>query len=479
MFPGHDKLSRSAPCALIVAILALAGPTKALADPIVKAGSSSTSETSETAAVAPTTTPDAAEASPNYWLPALESIAFNIAMNRISLWGGAQFADISLGTMKDNITGGFVWDNDLFNTNQIRHPYMGSTYFALARSSGHGFWASSAYTFMGSLMWELLMENEPPAYNDQVSTAYGGMLLGEGLYRLGEGLLWRSSSPWAEVAASLLSPGTGFNRHVMRQRSLLHPPAPMFTALRLGHNSFTLTKADGVALERGLGQIHVGFVGSYGLPGDPKFTPTKPMDHFDMVADLSIAERRVIGTLFIRGLLYGRSFGGDRLRGLWGLFGSYDYFSPSNVRVAAVGAGPGVSMQLRLGRKSFLQGSYLLSAIPVAAAGVTSLVGERDYHFGPGASQVTELRLGRADTGMLTLTNRSFGVFDTSTDTIEVITFGSLSGQFKVWRRHGLGFELIASTRRDSSDKKFLDTGGQVRVFYTLLSDPSFGAVLD
>lgn len=348
--------------------------------------------------------------------------------------------------------------------------------FALTRSAGHGFWVSSGYTFMGSLMWEMLMENEPPAYNDQVSTAYGGMLLGEGLYRLAEGVRWRSSSPWAEAAASLLSPAASLNQHLFGRRSVLQPPPPLFASLRLGHNTFFLRTGEGVSLEHKLEQLHLGFVASYGLPGDPRFETKKPMDHFDIVADLSLAERRVIGTLFIRGLLYGQSFGGKRLRGLWGLMGSYDYFSPSNVRISSVGAGPGISMQLRVGRKAFLQGSYLLSFIPVAAAGVST--GVREYNFGPGASQLTELRFGIADIGVLTLTNRSYGVFDTDQDEFEAITYGSLSGQFKVWRRHGIGFELIASTRNNSANEGFLDTGGQIRFFYSLLSDTSFGAVL-
>lgn len=414
----------------------------------------------------------------NYWLPAAEAVAFNIGMNLVSRLGGAEFAKISLSTMSSNIRGGFVWDTDLFNTNQIRHPYQGATYFNLARSSGLPFWTSAGYTFMGSLMWELLMENEKPAYNDQVSTSYGGMLLGEGMYRLAEGLRWSSSSVWNEVAASLVSPASAFNRHVFRHRSLLEAPPPLFASLRLGHNSFSLRSADGLSLERGLGQIHVGFVASYGLPGVPSFEPKRPMDHFDLVADLSIAERRVVGTLFLRGLLYGRSFGGHRLRGLWGLFGNYDYFSPSLVRVAAVGAGPGTTMQLRLGVKSFLQGTYVVSFAPVAAAGVAEGVGSRNYHFGPGSSQVAELRLGSEDLGVLTLTNRSFAVFDVETDDVSAVTYGSLSGQFRVWRNHGLGFELIASTRRESDDDEFLDTSGQVLFFYALLSDTSFGAVL-
>lgn len=473
--------SSRSPCVLwtiAACALLLSRPRVALGDPADGGGETVAAEPSEPSEPS-TTADDELGQDANYWLPAAESVAFNIAMNLVVLVGGADYAKISLSSMSANIRHGFEWDTNLFNTNQIRHPYQGATYFNLARSSGLPFWTSAGYTFMGSLMWELLMETEKPSYNDQVMTSYGGTLLGEGMYRLSEGLRWKSPSMWHEVAASLVSPASAFNRHVFRRRSLLESPPPLFASLRVGHSSFSLESADGLELEAGLGQLHVGFVASYGLPGVPSFEPKRPMDHFDLVADLSIAQRRVVGTLFLRGLLYGRSFGGDRLRGMWGLFGNYDYFSPSLVRVAAAGAGPGTTMQLRLSRRSFLQATYVASFAPVAAAGIVEGVGSRDYHFGPGTSQIAELRLGTEHLGALTLTNRSFAVFDVATDEYSAVSYGSLSGQIKVWRNHGLGFEVIASTRRESEQDEFVDTGAQLLLFYSLLSDTSFGAVLN
>ena len=49
-----------------------------------------------------------------------------------------------------------------FAVNPFMHPYQGSVYFGLARSTGLDYWESLGYTFGGSLLWEIAGETGAP-----------------------------------------------------------------------------------------------------------------------------------------------------------------------------------------------------------------------------------------------------------------------------------------------------------------------------
>ncbi len=427
----------------------------------------------------PTTSAKPKPPGPDYWLPALEIVGMNIGMNLAARALGEDFADISFQSVWDNLRGGWEWDDDYFTVNQLRHPYMGALFFTAARSARLGFWTSAAYTFAGSLMWEIFGENVPPAFNDQVSTSIGGVVLGESMHRLSQALRWNTSAWWTRTLAVLIDPFAAFNQRVLGYRQRISQPPPLFARLALGYNVFTTDKA--TDRPRRFDQLHIGLEASYGLPGDPAFVPRAPLDHFDIVAALDISEGKAVGSLFIRGLLWGRGIGGRQLRGLWGLFANYDYFSPDGIRVGAVGAGPGTTLQLRIGPKGFLQTTAVLGFAPVGAAG-TSVEPDRDYHFGPGATQLFEMRLGRADTGMVRITSRNFQIKgEVLNEGSEVVSHTTLSGLLKIWGQHSVGVELGGSVRRarfEDTGLKRTDSGGYARVFYTITSDTSFGAVL-
>lgn len=93
-----------------------------------------------------------------------------------------------------------MWDNDQFSTNQFAHPYHGSLYFNSARTHGLNFWESCPYVLGGSLMWEFWGENEPAAINDVFSTTFGGIAIGEVLYRTSALALDDSQSGWPFLA---------------------------------------------------------------------------------------------------------------------------------------------------------------------------------------------------------------------------------------------------------------------------------------
>ena len=51
-----------------------------------------------------------------------------------------EYAQVNWSTMKKNLTSKWFWDYDPFSTNQIGHPYQGSIYYSMARSTGFNYW---------------------------------------------------------------------------------------------------------------------------------------------------------------------------------------------------------------------------------------------------------------------------------------------------------------------------------------------------
>ncbi len=74
-----------------------------------------------------------------------------------------------------------VIDHDFWYINYIGHPYQGGFYFNNLRSQGAGFWTSSAYCLVQSVMWEYVAESifERPSIQDLVTTPIGGVIVGE------------------------------------------------------------------------------------------------------------------------------------------------------------------------------------------------------------------------------------------------------------------------------------------------------------
>ena len=150
-----------------------------------------------------------------------QSIATVVGLN-LGVWTfdryvrNQDYAYISMNTVKENLTHGFIWDNDNLSTNMFFHPYHGNLYFNAARSNGYNYWQSGLFAFGGSAMWELFMENEYPSTNDIIATPIGGMALGETLYRTSDLILDDRATGRErvvrEIAAFIVSPMRGLTR---------------------------------------------------------------------------------------------------------------------------------------------------------------------------------------------------------------------------------------------------------------------------
>jgi hypothetical protein len=432
-------------------------------------------------------------------IPALEILGFEALLN---VYGRVAYPDevdpnYSEGHKVYSVTPSTAWrhltkgpwgfDGDSFQVNQIQHPYQGAVYQGFARSAGLGFWESAVYTFLGSFVWEVAGETTKPSLNDQVASGIGGSLLGEPLFRLSSLVLEDGGyNPgfWRELGAAVLSPPAGFNRHAFGDRFNgvfpSHSPAT-FTRVRLG---WTLTDhATGSGADNNVIQNEgtLDYYLAYGLPGKDGYTYDRPFDYFDFQFT-AVSSKNVFENIMTRGLLYGKKYeAGDDYRGVWGLYGSFDYISPQVFRVSSTTLSLGTTGQWWLTRAVALQGSTF-GGIGYGAAGTVHATELRDYHYGGVGQGLLAARLIFGDKAMLDMTAREYyisGLGSTQTDGSERIFRGNASLIVSLYKRHGLGIQYNMS-RRDASSAGIPGTHqtvGSWSIAYNFLGDSRFGAV--
>jgi hypothetical protein len=271
----------------------------------------------------------------SHLVPAYEIPAFELLLNRFDHYAvDAQVYESPISNFKTNTHRKWVVDNDAFATNQFLHPYQGAFYQGLARSSGLGFWESSAYTFAGSLLWEMSGETTRPSINDQVASGISGNFLGEPLFRMASLLLETDSRGeprlWRRVAAAVISPSVGVNRLIYGKRFdgvfRSNDPA-VFTRVDLGaslsthFSSNVNVNADPSAPPTA--QVYKRqsesalLTMSYGLPGKADYSYERPFDYFNF--EVAADTNNGIEAVFSRGLLFGTDYeAGPNYRGIWG-----------------------------------------------------------------------------------------------------------------------------------------------------------------
>jgi hypothetical protein len=389
-----------------------------------------------------------------------------------------------------------VLDRDPFSINQIGHPYQGGIYFGAARSAGLGFWESLPYSIGGSFLWEVAGETTKPSINDYVTTAIGGAFLGEALFRMASLLLEGGGERpglWRELGAALISPPTGFNRLVWGDRfDAVFPsrdPA-VFLRARLGATLTTNVQNADLTHDVTEQEGHADYAITYGLPGKPGYQYRRPFDyfHFELAVVPNAARATdAIENVSIRGLLAGRGYRwGDRYRGLWGVFGGYDYLSPQIFRVSTTAISLGTVAQWWLARKIALQGTAM-AGLGFGAAGTVDNRDERDYHYGVAPQALLGLRLIAGDRVMLEAGGRQYYVAGvgsgagTSGERFgqEVIGRGSVGLTVRLWGPHALGLQYLVSRRatRGPDLRDRYQSVETVSLTYTFLGDTRLGAV--
>jgi len=268
----------------------------------------------------------------------VEILAMDAAFNLVgrALYEPATF-EVTSQTIRRNLRGPWVVDDDPFQVNQFGHPYQGAMYHGIARSNGLNYWSSMAYTFASSALWEIAGETSPPSRNDQIASGIAGSFLGEPLFRISRLLLERADhgpGVWRKLASVLVSPPTGLN-HLMvgDPAGPRGPDAVPFSDIRVQFGVTAMTAADSRAVSSlALDQPRVALSMDYGYPGSAGYRHQRPFDYFRIESSVSGEGLEHLST---RGLIAGADYGAGRLAGLWGLYGTYDYFAPHDFRFSS------------------------------------------------------------------------------------------------------------------------------------------------
>lgn len=429
----------------------------------------------------PEAPPSNSDLEKSYLIPALEIIGFNFALNRF----GKRHVDhddfnVGWNSIRRNLKGPWVVDEDEFQINQFQHPYQGHISHSAARSSGLGYWTSAIYTFAGSALWEIAGETTPPSRNDQVASGIGGSFLGEPLFRMASLTLERGNGLpgfWRAIGATAISPPVGFNRLVFGQR---------FDPVFPGHDPDLYTRWDfgtvvgehrvqGTSTRAKRGAAIADFTMAYGTPGQADYEYRRPFDYFNF--EFTATTSNAFENILVRGLLAGKGYGSDSNSGVWGLYGTYDYMAPEVFRMSSTALSGGTTAQWKLPRSMALQ-TTALAGLGYGAGGTVEGGSERDYHYGltPQALLSFRLLLGKAAT--LDVSGRGYQITrfaSTDGDGFENIGRADASLTVRLFGPHALTVKYLV-TRRNAhypalgvQDQR----RGTVSVLYSIVGNPT------
>ncbi|MCX5792144.1 MAG: DUF3943 domain-containing protein [Elusimicrobia bacterium] len=425
----------------------------------------------------------------SYLIPALEIPSFLLALTMYdrTVYGQKDFGSTP-STLWHNINHAhWVYDTDSFSMNQFGHPYLGSMMYGFARSSGLSFFESLLYSDAGSLLWELGGETTDPSMNDLIVTSQSGALLGEALFRMSSLTLERGDGDpgfWRQLGAAAISPPTALNRLLFGERfKTLFPRRnpSTYTSMQLTGNLQKSRSASGVASDFNRRQVGVDFTMSYGLPGKDGYKYTRPFDYFNFKCT-TISGSDILENIMVRGLLTGRKYeSGDNYRGIWGLYATYDYLSPTVFRVSNTSLALGTNGQWWLTRRTALQGA-VLAGPGYGAGGTVPAHGLRNYHLGASLYGLLSLRLIVDKALMLNVNIRAYdisGIRSPESGAAEMIARSDASITVPIYGPHSVGFQYVES-RRYSHFPTYggvYQKVGMTSVAYIFSFEPHFGAV--
>ena len=421
----------------------------------------------------------------SYAVPALEIVGFEALLNLANRGDPSGDYKSSLSSLNRNLRSSWVVDNDPFSTNQLGHPYAGSMYHGFARSAGFNYWELLGFTFAGSALWELAGEVVPPSRNDQINTGIGGSFLGEALYRLSNLVLEHGNGAHPllrELGAAAISPATGFNRLVLRDRLdaifVSHSPA-YYSRLQLGFSGTAKNAKGTSATQLKRNEALADFSIDYGLPGKAGYSYTRPFDYFNLQATASSANG--FENLMTHGLLLGTDYQeGVNYRGIWGLYGSYDYIAPQIFRVSSTALSLGTTAEWRLSNSIVLRGSGLMGVGYTAVGTTRANASDLEYHYGLAPQALLSLRAIFGETSSLDLTAREYFVTNTAAASRggrDNIVRVDVSYTLRIKRQHAVTIKYLGNRR----DAYFPDLGTRTQaratigLFYTYLGQDGFG----
>jgi hypothetical protein len=426
------------------------------------------------------------EARKRYGVAALEIVGFDILLNQANRrWSGSSDYDSNLSTIRRNLRSSWDVDHDPFKVNQLAHPYQGSMYHGFARSSGLSYWESAAYTFAGSVFWEIAGEKTRPSVNDQVASGIGGSFLGEALFRMASLVLenGRGTRFWREAGAAAISPATGFNRLTFgydTEPIFSSNNAEYYSRAQIGVSRSSENDAGLSATPAKRNEAVANFAIDYGLPGKPGYDYTRPFDYFAFETAASSANG--FENVMTRGSLFVRPFeNGPKVRGIVGIYGSYDYIAPQTFRVSSTALSFGSTAQWTASDAITMQGTALLGA-GYTAAGTVRSTDALDYQYGVAPQALFAARLIYENALSLDFTGREYFVSRVAAAKRgghENIVRLDASVTYRVSGPHAVSIKYLGNHRNVT----YPDIGGReqtrstIGIYYTYLGHDRFGAV--
>jgi len=327
----------------------------------------------------------------NYVLPAVEIVGLNLFLGAFNTYVSKEdFAKISWRTIEDNFKTGFVWDEDHFLMNQFLHPFHGANYFNAARSNGLSFWESAPYTFGGSLMWELFMENEPPSYNDLVTTSFSGITLGEISYRVSNLIIDESSIGFErflrEFTSTVINPMQGFNRLIRGDMWKSGSPNK-----RPDFKLIASTGVHTVFFSKNINDSKTYLTLRANLNYNDRFDVDKhkkPFDYFSLHTEVNIAEGDDIIGIFASGVITDSKLKlFDNTDNIIGLYKEIDLLINDIYKLTAASVTGQIINRVPISSSITMENNLNISAIIMGGTNSQYAVEEgKDYNLGPGAS---------------------------------------------------------------------------------------------
>lgn len=366
-----------------------------------------------------------------------------------------EWSRINWRTIRENLRSGFHWDSNHFVTNFFSHPYHGSAYFNSARSNGLSFWESVPYVIGGSLLWEIIHENESPSINDLFITTTAGIMLGESLHRVTALVLDERSRGIErvvrEIIGAVLNPAAGVNRLLGGAETYQH------SLNALGENSVNGSIALG---GRGIikGQSHQEFEVNGALElsmtyGEPfrDNSPIKPFDYFEANAWISPGEKGSQFSLSEFALLFSKNiYTGQGHKHLIGIFQHYDFFNSKVMELGSSAVGGGLLSRFQVANDLHLDASAHLGAIMLGASrSEYVLEDERDYNYGWGYTTKFNGTLSHQRFGNLTLNFSQFWIHTLlGAAGAERLYVATARLNVPIFRKTGLGVEYFFFNRQ-------------------------------
>jgi hypothetical protein len=226
-------------------------------------------------------------------------------------------------------------------------------------------------------------------------------------------------------------------------------------------------------------EAQVDFALDYGLPGGPNYGYRRPFDYFAFQATASSAN--AFENVMTRGMLIGKEYEPrNNFRGIWGLYGSYDYISPQTFRISTTALSLGSTAEARLGHGVSLQGSAL-AGLGYAAAGTLKSTDQSDYHYGAAPQGLLALRLIFGETASLDVTAREYFVKRATNGGRgghDNIARADVAWTMRIHKEHAITIKYLWN-RRDATYSDLANqtqTRGTFGIFYTLLGHQHFGS---